>query len=85
MSSADRKALDTFAAANRSAMASDLDGAPVFMAQSQFSLAYALERAPEISASDIKAVGKGEGYSPCPPATGVGDDGRSRRVGSLDR
>ncbi|MBL8893028.1 MAG: peptide chain release factor 3 [Rhizobiales bacterium] len=61
VSSADRKALDTFSAANRSAMASDLDGAPVFMAQSQFSLAYALERAPEISASDIKAVGKAAG------------------------
>ena len=59
VSSGDRKALDTFSAANRSAMASDLDGAPVFMAQSQFSLAYALERAPEIAASDIKAVGKG--------------------------
>jgi peptide subunit release factor RF-3 len=42
-------------------MASDLDGAPVFLAQSQFSLSYALERAPGISASDIKAVGKGEG------------------------
>ena len=37
-------------------VANDLDGAPVFLAQSQFSLNYALERAPGIQASDIKAI-----------------------------
>ena len=58
VSSADRKALDTFATANRSAMASDLDGAPVFMAQSQFSLNYALERAPDIAPATSRRLGR---------------------------
>jgi peptide chain release factor 3 len=56
IASADEKKLDDFIAANRSSMASDLDGAPVFMAQSQFSLNYALERAPGIAATEIKEM-----------------------------
>jgi peptide chain release factor 3 len=35
-------------------MADDLDGDPVFMASSQFTLKYDAERAPEISFSDVK-------------------------------
>ena len=32
----------------------DLDGAPVFMASSDFTLTYEIERAPKITFSDIK-------------------------------
>ncbi len=56
IASAEEKKLDEFIAANRSSMAADLDGAPVFMAQSQFSLNYALERAPDIRATEIKEM-----------------------------
>jgi peptide chain release factor 3 len=35
-------------------MAADLDGAPVFMASSEFTLNYEIERAPKIAFSDIK-------------------------------
>jgi peptide chain release factor 3 len=56
VASDDAKKLDEFTAANRSSMATDLDGAPVFMAQSQFSLNYALERAPGIRATEIKEM-----------------------------
>jgi peptide chain release factor 3 len=56
ISSDDPKKLDDFAATNRSSMVSDLDGAPVFMAQSHFSLNYALERAPGIKAAEIKEM-----------------------------
>ena len=35
-------------------MAHDLDGAPVFMAPSEFMLNYAKERAPGIAFSDVK-------------------------------
>ncbi len=53
--SADDKAeLDKFATANNSAMAADLDGAPVFMASSPFSLRYDEERWPAIRFSDVK-------------------------------
>ena len=47
-------ALDTFIGSHGSAMASDLDGAPVFMATTAFSLRYEEERAPEVRFSDIK-------------------------------
>jgi peptide chain release factor 3 len=56
ISSDEPKKLDDFAAAHRSSMAADLDGAPVFMAQSHFSLNYALERAPGIKAAEIKEM-----------------------------
>jgi len=35
-------------------MASDLDGAPVFMAPSAFELRYELDRSPDIVATEIK-------------------------------
>ena len=50
----DGKKLDEFIAANRFSIANDLDGAPVLMAQSPFSLNYTLERAPGIKAVEIK-------------------------------
>ena len=54
----DRKKLDEFIAANRFSIANDLDGDPVFMAQSAFSLNYTLERAPEIRTTEIKEMHK---------------------------
>ena len=43
-------------------MAHDLDGAPVFMAASPFSLKYEVDRAPAIRFSDVKDYQKrGEG------------------------
>lgn len=54
ISSEDKAALQKFAAAKPSSMADDLDGDPVFMASSQFTLKYDAERAPEISFSDVK-------------------------------
>ena len=52
----DAKTLETFSEANRSAIANDLDGAPVFMASSAFNLNYALERTPTIKAATIKEI-----------------------------
>ena len=46
--------LDKFIRAFPSSMAVDLDGAPVFMAQSAFTLRYEQERWPKITFSDIK-------------------------------
>lgn len=46
--------LDKFIGSHGSAMASDLDGAPVFMATTAFSLRYEEERAPALRFSDIK-------------------------------
>ncbi len=56
ISADDRKKLDDFIAANRFSIANDLDGDPVFMAQSPFSLNYSLERAPDIRATEIKEM-----------------------------
>jgi peptide chain release factor 3 len=56
IASADEKKLDDFVAANRFSVANDLDGDPVFMAQSAFSLNYSLERAPDIRATEIKEM-----------------------------
>ncbi len=50
----DRAELDKFMTANNSAMANDLDGAPVFMAPSPFSLQYDAERWPAIRFTDVK-------------------------------
>lgn len=58
IASEDAKQLDEFVTANRFSVANDLDGDPVFMAQSAFSLNYALERAPAIRATEIKEMHK---------------------------
>jgi len=52
--SADPRALDDFIAANRSAVAEDLDGNPVFLAPSAFMLRYTGERVPAIVFKDVK-------------------------------
>jgi len=49
-----RAALDQFVDKNRSSVALDLDGAPVFLAQSGFMLNWTQERAPDIEFADIK-------------------------------
>ncbi|WP_372425409.1 peptide chain release factor 3 [Salinarimonas chemoclinalis] len=54
IASDDERKLDEFMTANRSAMADDLDGAPVFLAPSAFSLRYDEERWPQIRFTDIK-------------------------------
>jgi peptide chain release factor 3 len=56
ISAAEKKALDDFAEANRSGVAEDLDGAPVYLARSQFYLDYTRERAPGIVFTDVKDV-----------------------------
>ena len=61
ISSDDKAALQKFTAAKPSSMADDLDGDPVFMASSQFTLKYDAERAPEISFSDVKDYQKVSG------------------------
>jgi peptide chain release factor 3 len=45
---------DAFIAGHRGDMAEDLDGAPVFLAPSQFLLNYEIERAPKVSFSAVK-------------------------------
>jgi len=54
VSSDDRAELDKFVTAHGSAMAADLDGAPVFMAASPFSLKYDEDRWPAIRFADVK-------------------------------
>jgi peptide chain release factor 3 len=54
ISSDDREALAKFVDARPSSVANDLDGDPVFMAASAFSLKYDAERAPNIVFSEIK-------------------------------
>ncbi len=54
VSSDDKAALQKFVSLKPSAMADDLDGDPVFMASSQFTLKYDAERAPEVTFSDVK-------------------------------
>ncbi|MFH0298257.1 peptide chain release factor 3 [Bradyrhizobium sp. 31Argb] len=56
ISSDDRKKLDTFVAANNSAIADDVDGDPVFMARNEFYLGYTQERAEGITFSNVKDV-----------------------------
>jgi peptide chain release factor 3 len=53
---ADRKKLDAFLEANRSAIAEDLDGDVVYLARSQFHLDYTRERAAGIRFADVKDV-----------------------------
>jgi peptide chain release factor 3 len=50
----DRAELDRFMAAHNSSIATDLDGAPVFMSPSAFQLRYDQERWDKISFSDVK-------------------------------
>ncbi|MDE2383442.1 MAG: peptide chain release factor 3 [Alphaproteobacteria bacterium] len=52
----DSRTLEGFVDSNKSGIAHDLDGAPVFMASSAFNLNYALERAPGIAAATIKEI-----------------------------
>ncbi len=54
VSSDDKAALQKFVASKPSSMADDLDGDPVFMASSQFTLKYDAERVPDVTFSDIK-------------------------------
>ncbi|WP_375461405.1 peptide chain release factor 3 [uncultured Enterovirga sp.] len=57
----ERGAVDTFMDKNGSAMALDLDGAPVFLAPSAYGLRYEEERYPAIRFADIKTYQAGEG------------------------
>ncbi len=50
----DKAALTGFIDSHRSSMADDLDGDPVFMASSAFSLKYEADRAPGLTFSDVK-------------------------------
>ncbi len=54
VSSEDKAALQKFVASKPSSMADDLDGDPVFMASSQFTLKYDAERVPDVTFSDVK-------------------------------
>jgi peptide chain release factor 3 len=54
IASDDPQKLSSFIAAHGSSMASDLDGAPVYMASSAFSLRYEEERAPGIVFASVK-------------------------------
>lgn len=54
ISADDRVALDGFIAKQRAAIARDLDGDPVFLAENGFSLNYEAERAPAISFEAVK-------------------------------
>jgi peptide chain release factor 3 len=54
ISSDDEQELERFIEANRSGMARDLDGAPVFLAGSAFLLQYEQERWPKIAFADVK-------------------------------
>ena len=56
ISSDDKAALEKFIDKNKSSIARDGDGDPVFLAQSAFNLRYTAERAPEITFKDIKSI-----------------------------
>ena len=56
VSSTDRPALQKFIADNRSAMADDVDGDPVFLATSAFMMRRAAELSPALAVRDIKDV-----------------------------
>jgi peptide chain release factor 3 len=59
VSGADRPALEKFVASHTSSMADDLDGDPVFMASSAFSLKYEADRAAALTFTDVKDYQKG--------------------------
>ncbi len=54
LSAGDRKTLDAFVSAHRSAIAEDLDGDLVFLARNAFNLDYSLQHSPGIRVSDVK-------------------------------
>ncbi len=56
VSAEDRAALDLFVATNRSAMADDVDGDPVFLASSAFMMRRTEEAQPRLAFRDIKDV-----------------------------
>jgi peptide chain release factor 3 len=56
VSSQDRAALDLFVSTNRSAMADDVDGDPVFLASSAFMMRRTEEAQPRLAFRDIKDV-----------------------------
>lgn len=53
----ERTRVETFSLANRSAMADDLDGDPVFLASSAFMMRRMVEMNPELGFHDIKQIG----------------------------
>jgi peptide chain release factor 3 len=61
INSDDKVALADFIVSHGSSMAQDLDGAPVFMAPSAYSLNYDAERHPKITFSDVKDYQKSSG------------------------
>lgn len=61
ITSEDPEALERFIATHRSAVAEDLDGSPVFLADSQFMLKYAAEQAKEIHFDSVKAYQRKSG------------------------
>ncbi len=56
ITSDDPAALSRFVEKNRSAIATDLDGAQVFLATSAFNLSWTADRNPEIKFVDIKTT-----------------------------
>jgi peptide chain release factor 3 len=56
ISAAEKKTLEQFTEANRSGIAEDLDGDPVYLARSEFYLGYTRERAPGVVFTDVKDV-----------------------------
>ena len=54
VSSDDKGRMEKFLGAYPSSLASDLDGAPVFMATSAFNLRYEQERWPKVAFADVK-------------------------------
>jgi peptide chain release factor 3 len=59
ISAAERKILEAFVAAHRSAIAEDVDGDPVFLARNAFNLDYTGQQNPDITFSDVKDVKHG--------------------------
>ncbi len=57
----DKAELEKFLSTHTSSLADDLDGAPVFMASSVFSLRYETERAPSLTFADVKDYQKAVG------------------------
>ena len=55
-----RERIETFIASNRSAIADDVDGDPVFLATSAFMLRRTSEITPELAFYDIKQIGQGQ-------------------------
>lgn len=53
----DKEALEDFASLNRTSMADDVDGDPVFLASSTFMMNRAAEMNPKLSFHDIKQIG----------------------------